>query len=172
MPAEFTKQFAKSLDNQCNISVSEAVSSEILRIGHAYVAKGGKHLIIAPNSKYTIELSDTAPVNFVRPSVDVTLESVAKSYGNKATAIILTGMGSDGRSGARQIKQQGGIVIAEDKSTAVLFGMPRAVIEAGLNVGARAVFLAKEPILAAIGAGVPINTCSGNRCIFCQDKGI
>ena len=96
------------------------------------MAKGGYHLRVTSQPKYTIHLTQDPPVNFVRPAVDVTLGSVAKAYGDKAVAIILTGMGNDGRDGARLIKQQGGTVIAEAESTAIIFGMPRSVIDAGL----------------------------------------
>lgn len=132
MPSEFTTYFAKSLNAQCNLHVKEAISGDKLRIGHVYVAKGGYHLRVTSRPKYTIQLTEDPPVNFVRPAVDVTLGSVAKAYGDKAVAIILTGMGVDGCNGARLIKQHGGTIIAEAKSTAIIFGMPKAVIDAGL----------------------------------------
>ena len=132
MPADFTEHFAKSLDSQCKLSVTEAVTGEKLRIGHVYVAKGGFHLRVTSRPERRLQLTEDPPVNFVRPAIDVTLASVAKAYGTKAVAIILTGMGSDGREGARLIKQHGGTIISEAKSTAILFGMPKAVIDAGL----------------------------------------
>ena len=132
MPPEFTTRFAMSLNNSCEIRVQEANTGDRLEQGHAYVAKGGNHLVLDQVSSRSLMLTKDPPVNYRRPSIDSTLFSIAEIYKKKAMCIILTGMGSDGCEGARQVKRHGGTVIAEDESSAVIYGMPKAVIDAGL----------------------------------------
>ncbi|MFX0211186.1 MAG: chemotaxis-specific protein-glutamate methyltransferase CheB, partial [Candidatus Hodarchaeota archaeon] len=113
MPVEFTEYFANSLNAQCMISITEASSGVRLRSGHAYVAKGGYHLEVISKQNPVIQLTEDPPVNYVRPAVDVTLSSVAKVYGKKVIAIILTGMGNDGVAGMKAIKDMKGTTIAQ-----------------------------------------------------------
>lgn len=129
MPEGFTRSLAERLDRQSPMSVREANAGDRLQPGVAYLAPGGRHLKLAHDR--TLQLSQDPPVHGVRPSVDVTLLSVAQHFTGKVVVAILTGMGSDGAMGARTLHAKGARVLAEDESTCVVFGMPRAVIQAG-----------------------------------------
>ncbi|CUU10693.1 MAG: chemotaxis response regulator protein-glutamate methylesterase [Fimbriimonadales bacterium] len=129
MPEGFTRSLAERLDRQSPMSVREANAGDRLQPGVAYLAPGGRHLKLAQDR--TLQLSQDPPVHGVRPSVDVTLLSVAQHFTGKVVIAILTGMGSDGAMGARTLHAKGARVLAEDESTCVVFGMPRAVIQAG-----------------------------------------
>ncbi len=133
MPAGFTKNFASNLNNkQLSVTVSEAVAGDILRSGHVYIAPGGWHMRL--NSKNIIILDDGEYVNGVKPSADVLFASVAKHYkGKKIMAVILTGMGSDGKEGVRLLKEECNCYcIAQNEESCTVYGMPRAVVEANL----------------------------------------
>ncbi|MBU4075209.1 MAG: chemotaxis response regulator protein-glutamate methylesterase [Euryarchaeota archaeon] len=134
MPQGFTKSLADRLDKQSLIKVREAKEGDHVEPGTILVAPGDYHMIVKQqkiNGKTVevISLNRDEKVNGVRPSLDVLLNSVAQIYRKDALAVILTGMGSDGSKGIRKIKQAGGKVIAEDESTCVIYGMPRAIIE-------------------------------------------
>jgi two-component system, chemotaxis family, protein-glutamate methylesterase/glutaminase len=129
MPTGFTKSLADRLDQMSLISVKEAGSGDVLYTGSAYIAKGGYHLTVENGG--ILALNQNPPVCSVRPSVDVTMESAVKEYGRSTFAIVLTGMGTDGTKGSGLIKKAGGVVIAEDESTCVVWGMPRSVTENG-----------------------------------------
>lgn len=129
MPPGFTDSFAKRLDQLSNISVKEAERGDVLNEGFAFVAPGGYHLTV--NSGGILELNQNPPVCNVRPSVNVTMESVAKVYSRAVVGVVLTGMGSDGTIGAGMIKKAGGTVIVEHQSSCVVWGMPRSVMESG-----------------------------------------
>jgi two-component system chemotaxis response regulator CheB len=132
MPEMFTRMFAKRLDEQCHISVSEAADRDRLKPGHAYVAPGNWHLWVKRVGKtFEARVDQEPPVNRHRPSVDVLFDSVAAAAGEGATAAILTGMGGDGASGMRKIKSAGGHTLAQDEASCVVFGMPKTAIEAG-----------------------------------------
>ncbi len=132
MPEMFTKMFAKRLDEQCRISVCEASDRQKLQPGHAYVAPGNWHLTVRRSGKaFEGRVAQSDPVNRHRPSVDVLFDSVAASAAAAATAVILTGMGGDGASGMRKIKEAGGHTLAQDEASCVVFGMPKSAIEAG-----------------------------------------
>ena len=130
MPAGFTRSLAERLDASGPIAVREAVAGDRLEGGTALVAPGDYHLRLRPSG--AVELDQAARVHGVRPSVDVALESVSERFGSKTVAVILTGMGQDGAAGAAVVRQAGGYVLAEDESTCVVWGMPRAVVERGL----------------------------------------
>lgn len=130
MPEGFTQSLAQRLGRHAPIRVREAQAGDSIQAGVAYLAPGGHHLKLAPN--LTFQLSQEPPVHGVRPSVDVTLLSVAQHFTGKVIVAILTGMGSDGAMGARTLHAKGARVLAEDESTCVVFGMPRAVIQAGV----------------------------------------
>ena len=130
MPAGFTRSLAERLDASGPIAVREAVAGDRLEGGTALVAPGDYHLRLSPSG--AVELDQAARVHGVRPSVDVALESVSERFGSKTVAVILTGMGQDGAAGAAVVRQAGGYVLAEDESTCVVWGMPRAVFERGL----------------------------------------
>jgi len=130
MPPQFTYSLAKRLDRISSMKVVEAKAGENIEEGSAYVARGGYHLI-TPNET-TISLSDAPPVQHVRPSVDVMMESIANVFGKAVIGIILTGMGRDGSEGMSCIKERGGKTIVQDPSTSVISSMPQSVITRGL----------------------------------------
>ncbi|BDI20028.1 chemotaxis response regulator protein-glutamate methylesterase [Nostoc cf. commune SO-36] len=133
MPPMFTKLLAKQLAAKCQIPIDEAVPGQILKPGHAWIAPGDFHLIVQ-RDKTGVRLAthQASPENSCRPSVDVLLRSVAQVYGAGAIAVILTGMGQDGLHGCQCIREAGGQVIAQDKATSVVWGMPSFVVNAGL----------------------------------------
>jgi two-component system, chemotaxis family, protein-glutamate methylesterase/glutaminase len=132
MPEMFTRMFAKRLDEQCRVRVSEAVNGEKLLPGHAYVAPGDWHLAVKRAGKgFEARVEQTDLVNRHRPSVDVLFESVAAAAAERTTAAILTGMGNDGAAGMRTIKAAGGHTLAQDEASCVVFGMPKTAIETG-----------------------------------------
>ncbi len=137
MPVGFTQSFADRLNQKLPIRIKEARDEEPIRPNTVYIAPSGLHLLIQKNSsggfsRYVFKLDDSPPRNFVRPSVDVTLESAAPLFRQGLIAVILTGMGRDGQEGCKKVKEFGGKVIAEDRSTAIIYGMPKAVSDAGL----------------------------------------
>lgn len=129
MPEKFTKLVAERLDNISQIHVKEAEQGDSLYEGRVIIARGGYHMVVSKNG--TIEINKMPPIKGVRPSVDVTMESVAKKYGTSAVGIVLTGMGSDGTEGASYIKKAGGKIFAQDEKTSVIYGMPCSVVESG-----------------------------------------
>jgi two-component system chemotaxis response regulator CheB len=129
MPAGFTRTLAQRLDAQSPLHVKEAEQGEPVRAGTVYIAPGDYHLRV--NLRGEVQLGQDPPIASLRPSVDAMFESVAQVYGAGVVAAILTGMGSDGTRGAGLIKRAGGWVLAEDQSTCVVYGMPRAVVEEG-----------------------------------------
>lgn len=130
MPAAFTKAFAERLDKLCRISVKEAEDGDVLRPGLALLAPGGKQMMV--DSRGTVKiLPGDERLNY-KPCVDITFGSAAKSYGDKVLAVVLTGMGADGREGARLLKQGGSTVWAQDEASCVIYGMPMAVVKADL----------------------------------------
>lgn len=133
MPGSFTAQFAEQLAGVSKIPVKQAENGETLRAGHAYVCPGDCHLRIAPGtaSAPRIVLDDGPRIAGYRPSIDVTLESVAMLAGGNSVAAILTGMGNDGARGAQAIQENGGLVLAQDEETSVIFGMPSEAIRTG-----------------------------------------
>ncbi|MEB0206694.1 chemotaxis response regulator protein-glutamate methylesterase [Pseudomonas sp. CCC3.1] len=130
MPAAFTKAFAERLDKLCRISVKEAEDGDTLRPGLALLAPGGKQMMIDGRGTVRILPGDER-LNY-KPCVDITFGSAAKSYGDKVLAVVLTGMGADGREGARLLKQGGSQVWAQDEASCVIYGMPMAIVKAGL----------------------------------------
>jgi two-component system chemotaxis response regulator CheB len=134
MPKAFTGSFAERLSSLSHINVLEASGGEIIKPGNVYLSPGDKHLTLVKDLKegYKISLS-TEPEDLInRPSVSVMMESVAKLYPGRALGVILTGMGSDGLAGMKKIKESGGRTIAQDEATCVVYGMPKAVIDAGV----------------------------------------
>lgn len=132
MPAGFTRSFANRLDSLCQISVSEARGGERILPGHAYIAPGDQHLLLARSgANYVTQLSDAAPVSRHKPSVDVLFESAAVAAGKNAIGVILTGMGKDGAEGMAKMKQAGAYNYAQDEASCVVFGMPKEAINAG-----------------------------------------
>jgi two-component system chemotaxis response regulator CheB len=130
MPAAFTKAFAERLDKLCRISVKEAEDGDILRPGLALLAPGGKQMMIDGRGAVKILPGDER-LNY-KPCVDITFGSAAKTYGDKVLAVVLTGMGADGREGARLLKQGGSSIWAQDEASCVIYGMPMAIVKAEL----------------------------------------
>lgn len=133
MPATFTAAFAARLNGLCQIGVKEAEDGDVLRPGHAYLAPGGKQMLLegrGPGARLRI-IEGNDKVNY-KPCVDITFASAAKMYGDKVLAIVLTGMGADGRDGARLLKEQGATIWAQDEASCVVYGMPQAVAKAGI----------------------------------------
>ncbi|HTN32141.1 MAG TPA: chemotaxis response regulator protein-glutamate methylesterase [Pseudomonas sp.] len=133
MPAAFTGAFAERLDKLCKINVKEAVDGDLLRPGLALLAPGGKQMMVDGRGVVKILPGDDR-LNY-KPCVDVTFGSAAKAYGDKVLAVVLTGMGADGREGARMLKQAGSQVWAQDEASSVIYGMPMAVAKANLADG-------------------------------------
>jgi two-component system chemotaxis response regulator CheB len=135
MPAAFTGAFAARLNTLAKIEVKEAADGDVLRPGVAYLAPGGKQMLLEGSDthcKIRIKEDDSPRITF-KPSVDITFGSAAKVFQDKVLAIVLTGMGSDGRDGARLLKQFGSKIWAQDEASSVVYGMPQAVTAAGLT---------------------------------------
>jgi two-component system chemotaxis response regulator CheB len=125
MPKAFTKSFAERLNWYTSLEVREAKEGDEISNGVALVAPGDLHMEV---DEKKIHLTESAPVNNVRPSADVLMSGAAKNFGPKCIGVILTGMGSDGAEGMRDIKKHGGKTIAQNKETCVVYGMPKAAV--------------------------------------------
>jgi len=130
MPAAFTTQYAAQLADFTGIRVKEAEANEALQPGTLYICPGGQHLRITPTGRIQLD-GTTGRINGYLPNIDVTMESVAAFAGPLSIAGVLTGMGNDGANGAKAIKAAGGLVLAQDEATSVIFGMPAEAIKAG-----------------------------------------
>lgn len=151
MPAGFTRGFAERLDRLTTLRVREAVDGEELESGTILIAPGGFHLELESRAARVVTrlTPDASSARYV-PSVDQLFCSAAKQYGENLLAVVLTGMGDDGRKGACQVKQSGGRVIVESEETAVIYGMPKQVV----NAGAADQVLPLQEIPAAIQIGI------------------
>ena len=129
MPPGFTKSLAQRLDQLSQLHVKEAEPGDVVQPGQALMAPGDYHMVVTHGG--IIELNQGPLVCGVRPSVDVTIESVVRTYGSSSLAAILTGMGSDGTKGAAMIKAMNGHVKVEDESTCAVYGMPKSIADAG-----------------------------------------
>ncbi|MFC3025538.1 chemotaxis response regulator protein-glutamate methylesterase [Vibrio zhugei] len=134
MPATFTSAFASRLNSLCQIEVKEAADGDVLRPGVAYLAPGGKQMMLDGRAGAArLRIIDGGERMNYKPCVDVTFGSAAKIYGNKVLSMILTGMGADGRDGARMLKEAGSTIWAQDEESCVVYGMPQAVAKAGIS---------------------------------------
>lgn len=132
MPEAFTKSFAARLNSLCRITVKEAEDGERVLPGHAYIAPGHSHLLLKRSgANYITALSQSAPVNHHRPSVEVLFRSAAELAGKNSIGVMLTGMGQDGANAMLEMRQAGSYNFAQDEATCVVFGMPRAAIAVG-----------------------------------------
>lgn len=132
MPEHFTARFAARLDGICAPKVAEAADGAPLLPGHVYLAPGGrKHLEITGVGSYRCKLSEGEPVSGHLPSVDVLFHSAARSAGRRAIGVILTGMGRDGADGLAAMRRVGATTLGQDEASCVVYGMPRAAMEAG-----------------------------------------
>ncbi len=133
MPAMFTRLLAERLSASCRLPVHEAADGEIVAPGTILIAPGDFHMRVAPAAgAFRIRLDQSPPLNSCRPAVDALFASLAETYGAAVTAAVLTGMGQDGLRGAQLLKAGGACVIAQDEATSVVWGMPGAVVGAGL----------------------------------------
>ncbi len=130
MPAGFTLEFANSLDKSCKLRVKEANNDDIVKQGRILIAPGNRHIRFIKKTLATvIQLDDSEPVNGHKPSVDVLFQSAAEVFGENTLACIMTGMGKDGATNIGLILKKGGITIAQDQDTSIVFGMPKVAIE-------------------------------------------
>ncbi|EMI56783.1 protein-glutamate methylesterase/protein-glutamine glutaminase [Rhodopirellula sallentina] len=133
MPPIFTKHLADRLNQKCEIEVAEAKAGDPLLPGHAWIAPGDFHMVTeVRGTTAQIGIHQGEQENSCRPAVDVLFRSVAKAYGSNTLACVLTGMGSDGLEGCKVVADKGGQIIAQDRDTSVVWGMPAAVTNAGL----------------------------------------
>ena len=131
MPPNFTKSLAQRLNTLSKLTVIEAQGKERLEPNMVYIAKGGVHLKVKKQGATYILETSPEPSNVLHiPSVDVTAASVAEAFGAQAMGVIMTGMGSDGVKGLQQLKQRGGTILAQNEESCVVYGMPRAVVDA------------------------------------------
>jgi two-component system chemotaxis response regulator CheB len=135
MPPLFTKSLAESLSRRSKMKVVEAYENAPITKGTVYLAPGGKHMVLRNvNGVMVTGINDEPPENSCRPSIDVLFRSVAAHYGdNGVLAVILTGMGNDGLNGVRTLKRKKCLCLTQSESSCVVYGMPRAIDEAGLS---------------------------------------
>lgn len=135
MPVGFTALYAAKLNEATALTVKEAEEGDEMRPGLALLAPAGRHLILRRNTSGSVaaHLSRQPADLLHRPSVDVLFQSAAQVYGDLVLAVVMTGMGNDGKQGAAWIKAQGGVVLTEAEQSCIIYGMPRAVVEAGLS---------------------------------------
>jgi two-component system, chemotaxis family, protein-glutamate methylesterase/glutaminase len=131
MPASFTTQYALQLTEFTGIRVKEAEPNEPVQPGTLYICPGGQHLRVSSTGRVELDAT-TGRIDGYLPSIDMTMESVAAYAGAMSIAAVLTGMGDDGARGARAIKSAGGLVLAQDEATSVIFGMPAEIIKTGI----------------------------------------
>jgi two-component system, chemotaxis family, protein-glutamate methylesterase/glutaminase len=132
MPPGFTRTYAERLNKCTRLHVVEAKGGERILPGHAYLAPGGHHLVVARSgADYVVKLSDAEPLHRHRPAVDVMMESVAKVGGKNVIGVLLTGMGKDGAQGMLDIRNQGGFTFAQDEASCVVYGMPKEAVTIG-----------------------------------------
>lgn len=148
MPAGFTASLAARLDRSSPLQVREAQGGESLKPGLALIAPGGRHLRL--NAGGQMALTDEAPLGGLRPRADLLIEDAAAKWGDRLTLVVLTGMGNDGLRGAKEVRRHGGRILVEAEQTCTVYGMPRAIVDAGLADE----ILPLDQIAAAIAAEV------------------
>lgn len=129
MPQPFTKSFAERLNGIGELAVKEAEEGDVVQNGMALLAPGSFHMVVDQDKR--IRLNQDPPVQFVRPSIDVTMASLPEVFGSRIVGVILTGMGRDGADGMGLIKNAGGLTIAQDRLTSTIYSMPKAVADEG-----------------------------------------
>lgn len=134
IPANFSAHMAMNIEKRTGLPSHEGVEGMVIQPGHVYVAPGGKHMGISKDSPKKIILLDTPPVNFCKPAIDVMFNEMQQVYGGNLLVVLLTGMGSDGKEGCKNMAQaaKNNIFIAQDKATSVVWGIPGAVVKEGL----------------------------------------
>lgn len=132
MPPRFTDSFAKRLDRLCQVRAKEAEDGERVLPGYVYIAPGDRHLMLGRSgTNYVVKLDSGAPVNRHKPSVDVLFHSAAQQAGRNCIGVLLTGMGKDGATGLKAMRDAGATTLAQDEETSLVFGMPREAIALG-----------------------------------------
>ena len=132
IPKAFSSSFARRMNDCCAMTVTEAEDGQYVLAGHVYIAPGDQHLyLIRDGARYVCRLDDGEPVNRHKPSVDVLFSSVAKSAGENAIGVLLTGMGKDGARGLKEMRAAGSRTIAQDEATSVVWGMPGEAVAIG-----------------------------------------
>jgi two-component system, chemotaxis family, protein-glutamate methylesterase/glutaminase len=157
MPATFTTQYALQLAEFTNIRVKEAENGEGIQQGTLYVCPGGQHLRVSQTGRMQLDPT-TGRIDGYLPNIDVTLDSAAAFAGPMSIGVILTGMGSDGARGARAVKSAGGMVLAQDEATSVIFGMPGEAIKTGAVeqvLGIDDIYTAIEKRVLSLGRPLP-----------------
>jgi two-component system chemotaxis response regulator CheB len=133
MPPGFTRHLAERLDSICRLQVKEAREGDVIEPGLVLIAPAGYQLQVQRHlQKGRVTIKEPGPKELYRPSADILFASAAEAYGQQVLALILTGMGSDGSEGLAAVKERGGFVIAEARETCLIYGMPRAAVEAGV----------------------------------------
>jgi two-component system chemotaxis response regulator CheB len=133
MPAHFTRSLAQDLDRRCLLDVREAQDGMPIQAGTILIAPGSRQMKAErAGDQPVVRITDDPPEQSCRPSVDYLFRSVADVYGPAALAVIMTGMGHDGTAGCGRVKQRGGVVLAQDAASCVVYGMPRKPVELGL----------------------------------------
>jgi len=156
MPPGFTGSLATRLDNASSLQVREAQDGDRIDSRTALIAPGGRHLHLLADR--TAKLGDEPPVGALRPRADLTIVDAVRVFGGDVLLVVLTGMGKDGLDGAREVRRRGGRILAEAESSCTVYGMPRAIVEAGLADGVYDLNLLPEAIAreasgSAAGAG-------------------
>jgi two-component system, chemotaxis family, protein-glutamate methylesterase/glutaminase len=132
IPPFFSRAFAERLNELCAFEVREAVANDVVRPGLALIAPGDFHMVVAwKHDHFEVALNQNPPLHHTRPAVDVLFNSAAAAAGQKAIALLLTGMGTDGANGMLKLKAAGAATLAQDEATCVVYGMPRAAVELG-----------------------------------------
>ncbi len=158
MPPIFTKSLAADLNRTCALEVCEAADGDVVRAGQVLIAPGGQQMWLQrAGAGSIVRITDDPPEKSCKPSVDYLFRSVSEAYGRRTLAVVLTGMGDDGMLGCRAIKDRGGIVVAQDQASCIVFGMPRAVIENGLADGISSLCGIASQIIRL--AGAPVLAC-------------
>jgi two-component system chemotaxis response regulator CheB len=151
MPVGFTRSLAERLDSRSVVNVREAEDGEVVSAGSVLVAPAGRHMKVRRRGKEVRVWLDDEPRSALhRPSIDVLMASVARVYGKKVLGVILTGMGSDGVAGLRAIREAGGRALAESEETCIIYGMPKAAVEAGVVDASIPLDRMADEILAAV----------------------
>ncbi|MDH3937990.1 MAG: chemotaxis response regulator protein-glutamate methylesterase [candidate division Zixibacteria bacterium] len=134
MPATFTTSLAERLDKLSKLSVKEAEDGDKIEPGTVLVAPGGRQMTIKRSTRgANVHVGDQPTSALYKPCVDVMMNSVVNAYGSSTMGVILTGMGSNGVAGLKNVKSKGGVVLAQNEETCVVYGMPRAAVEAGVT---------------------------------------
>jgi two-component system, chemotaxis family, protein-glutamate methylesterase/glutaminase len=154
MPPVFTKHLANRLNQNCALEVVEANPGVVIRSGMVAIAPGDYHMTVRlDRAGVRMEMNQKPPENSCRPSVDVLFRSVAENFGANTLAVVLTGMGRDGKLGAEMIRDAGGRIFAQDEASSVVWGMPRAIVQSGLADEVLPLSRVAEQLMSAMAVG-------------------